>query len=124
MAKNSKHCSFCGRPESQIGFLILGVDNSHICDECAVQAAEIVKDTKKQVAAPKLDKAKTPKPKEIKSFLDQYVIGQDSAKKTRKITGKKALSFKNTLHHHCKSTETAVVRAVQEFAVSLTFVHA
>lgn len=81
MAKNSKHCSFCGRPESQIGFLILGVDNSHICDECAVQAAEIVKDTKKQVAAPKLDKAKTPKPKEIKSFLDQYVIGQEEAKR-------------------------------------------
>lgn len=81
MAKNSKHCSFCGRSESQIGFLILGVDNSHICDECAVQAAEIVKDTKKQVAAPKLDKAKTPKPKEIKSFLDQYVIGQEEAKR-------------------------------------------
>lgn len=81
MAKNSKHCSFCGRPESQIGFLILGVDNSHICDECAVQAAEIVKDTKKQVAVPKLDKAKTPKPKEIKSFLDQYVIGQEEAKR-------------------------------------------
>jgi ATP-dependent Clp protease ATP-binding subunit ClpX len=59
----------------------LGVDNSHICDECAVQAAEIVKDTKKQVAAPKLDKAKTPKPKEIKSFLDQYVIGQEEAKR-------------------------------------------
>lgn len=81
MAKNTKQCSFCGRPESQVGFLILGVDNSHICDECAVQAAEIVKDTKSHDSAPKLDRTKTPKPKEIKSFLDQYVIGQDEAKR-------------------------------------------
>ncbi len=81
MAKNSKHCNFCGRPESQAGLLIMGIDNSHICDECAVQAADIVKETKVNVAAPKLDKSKTPKPKEIKAFLDQYVIGQDEAKK-------------------------------------------
>lgn len=82
MAKSSKHCNFCGRPESQVGFLIMGVDNSHICNDCAVQAADIVKETSRGKShAPKLDKEKVPKPKEIKSFLDQYVIGQEEAKK-------------------------------------------
>lgn len=81
MAKTTKKCNFCGRPETQVGFLITGVDNSHICNECAVQAAVIVKEAVGRSSAPKLDKAKTPKPKEIKEFLDQYVIGQEEAKK-------------------------------------------
>lgn len=81
MPKTTKKCSFCGRPESQVGFLILGMNFSHICDECALQAAEIVKDTQRSPSAPDLDKTKTPKPQEIKSFLDQYVIGQEEAKK-------------------------------------------
>lgn len=81
MAKTTKKCGFCGRPESQVGFLITGVDNSHICSECSIQAAEIVKEVVRRPSVPKLDKAKTPKPKEIKKFLDQYVIGQEEAKK-------------------------------------------
>ncbi|NLO71885.1 MAG: ATP-dependent Clp protease ATP-binding subunit ClpX [Porphyromonadaceae bacterium] len=81
MAKLPKKCSFCGRPESQIGFLIMGINSSHICDECAIQAAEIVKETQTKGPVPDLDKSTTPKPKEIKSFLDQYVIGQEEAKK-------------------------------------------
>ncbi|MBP8903598.1 MAG: ATP-dependent Clp protease ATP-binding subunit ClpX [Paludibacteraceae bacterium] len=82
MAKSSKHCSFCGRPETQIGFLIMGMDSTHICNECALQAAEIVKEASQDKSGiPKLDKEKVPKPKEIKTFLDQYVIGQEEAKK-------------------------------------------
>lgn len=82
MAKSSKHCSFCGRPESQVGFLIMGMDGTHICNDCAVQAADIVKETLQgETHVSKLDKEKIPKPKEIKTFLDQYVIGQEEAKR-------------------------------------------
>ena len=82
MAKNTKHCSFCGRLESQVDFFILGQDGAQICNECAVQAAEIVKDnTSKKSSLPSLNKEQLPKPIEIKEYLDQYVIGQEEAKK-------------------------------------------
>ena len=82
MAKNSKNCSFCGRPESQVGFFIVGQDGAHICDECAVQAADIVKENSaNQPKLPNLNKEHLPKPIEIKEYLDEYVIGQDEAKK-------------------------------------------
>lgn len=82
MAKNNKHCSFCGRPESQVDFFIMGQDGAHICNDCAVQAAEIVREnTTKKSNLPNLQKEQVPKPKEIKEYLDQYVIGQDEAKK-------------------------------------------
>ena len=83
MAKNNnKHCSFCGRPESQVDFFIMGQDGAHICNDCAVQAAEIVKEnsTKKSNLLG-LKKEQVPKPIEIKEYLDQYVIGQHEAKK-------------------------------------------
>ncbi len=82
MAKNTKNCSFCGRPESQVDFFIMGQNGAHICNECAVQAAEIVKEnsTKKSNLL-NLKKEQIPKPIEIKEYLDQYVIGQEDAKK-------------------------------------------
>ena len=82
MAKTTKQCSFCGRPESQVDFFIMGQGGAHICNECAVQAAEIVKEnsaTKSKL--PNLNRDQVPKPIEIKEYLDQYVIGQDEAKK-------------------------------------------
>jgi ATP-dependent Clp protease ATP-binding subunit ClpX len=82
MAKNTKHCSFCGRTESQVDFFILGQDGAQICNECAVQAADIVKENSlKKSALPNLKKEQLAKPIEIKEYLDQYVIGQDEAKK-------------------------------------------
>ncbi|NDP21796.1 MAG: ATP-dependent Clp protease ATP-binding subunit ClpX [Paludibacter sp.] len=82
MAKNNKNCSFCGRPESQVDFFIMGQDGAHICNECAVQAAEIVKEnTTKKSKLTNLKKEQVPKPIEIKEYLDQYVIGQEEAKK-------------------------------------------
>lgn len=82
MAKSTKHCNFCGRPESQVAFFILGQGGTNICNECAVQAAEIVKEnSEKSSKAPKINKKDVPKPIEIKEYLDQYVIGQDEAKK-------------------------------------------
>ena len=82
-SRNSKRrCSFCGRTEDEVGFLIIGV-NGCICDSCAEQAHEIVKEAMHhQGQGPTdLNLSELPKPKDIKEFLDQYVIGQDDAKR-------------------------------------------
>lgn len=80
--KNKKRCSFCGRPEKEVGFLITGIDGQ-ICDMCAEQAGEIVKEAAKQMKSSVggFEMNELPKPSDIKNFLDQYVIGQDDAKK-------------------------------------------
>ncbi|MDL2291613.1 ATP-dependent Clp protease ATP-binding subunit ClpX [Bacteroides sp. OttesenSCG-928-F21] len=82
---NRKKCSFCGRSEEEVGFLITGVDGQ-ICDSCSEQAYEIVKETtgsssKSSTNFSKLKMEELPKPAEIKTFLDQYVIGQNDAKR-------------------------------------------
>ena len=82
-SRNSKRrCSFCGRTEDEVGFLITGV-NGCICDSCAEQAHEIVKEAMHHQGQTKSDLSlsELPKPKDIKEFLDQYVIGQDDAKR-------------------------------------------
>ena len=80
-------CSFCGRSDKEVRLLITGL-NGHICDDCARQAYQIVQDNlkEKQESANTSKKGenslkKVPKPKEIKEYLDQYVIGQDDAKR-------------------------------------------
>lgn len=79
--KNKRRCSFCGRPEDEVGFLITGV-NGCICDSCSEQAHEIVQEAMRQKGGGSdLNLAELPKPKDIKDFLDQYVIGQDDAKR-------------------------------------------
>ena len=81
--RNKNRCSFCGRSEDEVGFLITGM-NGYICDSCAVQAYEITQealDAQKGGGAAKLNLKELPKPVEIKNFLDQYVIGQDDAKR-------------------------------------------
>lgn len=84
MPKQEDRCSFCGRGRSQVALLISGM-NGFICNECAEQADMIVKETfqKKRQADDSLgfSKETLPRPVEIKQFLDQYIIGQDDAKK-------------------------------------------
>ena len=79
---NKNHCSFCGRPDSDVNLLIAGV-TGHICDLCVEQAHGIVNDSVKNTgkSAPDFTLSKLPKPMEIKSFVDKYVIGQDDAKR-------------------------------------------
>lgn len=80
--KDKKKCSFCGRDESEVGFLLTGL-NGNICDECAERAYEYVQQIEHQNEGAKIqniDLKEIPKPKEIKDYLDQYVIGQDAAK--------------------------------------------
>lgn len=83
-SKNGKNrCSFCGRSEKEVGLLITGM-NGFICDSCARQAYEITKealDAAKKKKGIGFQLEDLPKPKEIKAFLDQYVIGQDDAKR-------------------------------------------
>ena len=83
-SKTKKRCSFCGRSENEVGFLITGM-SGYICDSCATQAYEITQEalgeSKKSAGATKLNLKELPKPVEIKKFLDQYVIGQDDAKR-------------------------------------------
>lgn len=81
-SNSSNHCSFCGRSENEVTLLIAGI-SGHICDMCAEQAYDIVNDTFKNTDKTQLDISLNtlPKPKQIKEFLDQYVIGQDTAKR-------------------------------------------
>ncbi|GKI21933.1 ATP-dependent Clp protease ATP-binding subunit ClpX [Odoribacter laneus] len=78
--KMQDKCSFCGRSRNEVDLLIAGTDG-FICDACATQAFEIVKEEMKSKSTLNLDKIEIKKPREIKAFLDQYVIGQDEAKK-------------------------------------------
>lgn len=81
-ANSSNHCSFCGRSENDVNLLISGI-SGYICDMCSEQAHEIVNETFKNTGKSTLDISlnSLPKPKQIKEFLDQYVIGQDNAKR-------------------------------------------
>ncbi len=75
---NRRHCSFCGRGEDKVEMLITGVDGN-ICNICAEQAYEIWREERNKQASD-FTMSELPKPKEIKAFLDEYVIGQDEAK--------------------------------------------
>jgi len=85
MAEASQ-CSFCGRPKGDAGLLIAGLD-AHICESCIEQAHEIVLEESRQGQedGPADNSFELPKPKDIRAHLDQYVIGQDAAKKTLSV---------------------------------------
>ncbi len=76
--KGKKRCSFCGRTEEQVALLMTGM-TGYICNDCVEQAHAILRE---EAMLPKSDfeMKELPKPKEIKAFLDEYVIGQDDAK--------------------------------------------
>ncbi len=90
MAKQSeKKCSFCDRGESDVNILFTGI-KGNICDQCIENAHSLLieatgEKAKKEEAKPVLQKNKNYKPREIKAFLDQYVIGQNDAKKVLSV---------------------------------------
>ena len=86
MAKEENlECSFCGRKKSETDLLIAGMD-AHICDKCIEQAHGIVEEEISEANTGVLAKEiLLKKPLEIKSFLDQYVIGQDETKKAMSV---------------------------------------
>ncbi|OFX85654.1 MAG: ATP-dependent protease ATP-binding subunit ClpX [Bacteroidetes bacterium GWF2_33_16] len=73
-------CSFCGREKKETNLLVAGM-SAHICDRCIEQAFEIVKEELQKKGDFDVSKIKLSKPVEIKKFLDQYVIGQEEAKR-------------------------------------------
>ena len=82
MAKNPLHCSFCGRNRDEVKILIAGQEG-HICENCVEHAREIIEQElmTKDDRTPSSFKLTVKKPVEIKKFLDEYVIGQDEAKR-------------------------------------------
>jgi len=80
---NSLYCSFCGRSDREVELMLPGM-NGCICNECAERAAELSHEYLQKMSAaklPDLDMESLPKPDEIKAYLDQYVIGQETAKR-------------------------------------------
>jgi len=84
MAKGIRKCSFCGRESESVGMLISGID-AHICERCIEQAGLIVAEEKQVKSRKSIPSFRLFKPAELKQYLDQYVIGQEDAKKVLSV---------------------------------------
>ena len=84
MSKPDLNCSFCGRPKPETQLLIAGLD-AHICDRCINQAHGIVQEETGNEASSEEESIELKPPKEIKAFLDTYVIGQEISKKVLSV---------------------------------------
>lgn len=84
MSVSDDRCSFCGRKKVDTNILVAGL-NAHICDHCIIQAQEILKEEIGTAKDNELESFELLKPNEIKKYLDQYVIGQEEAKKVLSV---------------------------------------
>ncbi|MCR4921524.1 MAG: ATP-dependent Clp protease ATP-binding subunit ClpX [Bacteroidaceae bacterium] len=82
--EKQKRCSFCGRSEREVGLLLTGSD-VYICDECVERAHVIIQESRRGPFT-QFDLDKLPTPHEIKDYLDQYIIGQDEAKRVLAVS--------------------------------------
>lgn len=96
--KFEPRCSFCGRPESEVGRLISGIDG-YICEDCIRLAYEIINENG---SIESRTSVKPPKPEEIKEFLDEYVVGQDYAKKVLSVA---VYNHYKRVNYHRKDVE-------------------
>ena len=78
-------CSFCNKPQSQVRKMIAGPNGVYICDQCVDVCTEIIEDELGYEEESMYDDINLLKPEEIKAFLDDYVIGQDEAKKVLSV---------------------------------------
>lgn len=104
---STEKCSFCGREKKDVELLIAGIDG-HICDRCVDQAHSIVMEETKKESKFDLRGVKLLKPSEIKEFLDQYVIGQDHAKKVLSVS---VYNHYKRLNQHIGDDETEIEKS-------------
>ena len=82
-------CSFCGKTDGQVRKMIAGPNGAYICDECVDICADIIEEElleeEEMIAEPEVEEINLLKPEELKSFLDEYVIGQEEAKKVLSV---------------------------------------
>ena len=86
--KKQVRCSFCGKRQDQVQKLIAGAGNTYICDECIELCNEILEEERQKGNFERrsvIDEIRLQKPREIKEFLDEYVIGQEEAKKALSV---------------------------------------
>lgn len=108
MPKKEERCSFCGRPRSETNMLISGLD-AHICNYCVEQAEDIIQEESKSSKDKDFSKIKLYKPAEIKAYLDQYVIGQDDAKKILSVAVYN--HYKRINHPSAKTAEVEIEKS-------------
>ncbi len=104
---NEPKCSFCGRSQSEVKKLIAG-SSAYICNECVELCNEILEEEHERVNFYEKGYEELPKPAEIKSYLDQYVIGQERAKKILSVAvynHYKRIDYQNTHKKHLKDVE-------------------
>ncbi|MBN1949904.1 MAG: ATP-dependent Clp protease ATP-binding subunit ClpX [Bacteroidales bacterium] len=101
-------CSFCGREKRDTNLLIAGI-SGHICDNCIEQAYDIVLEELKKTGDFDINSIQLVKPAEIKKFLDQYVIGQDEAKKYLSVAVYN--HYKRLMHHNRKDEEVEIEKS-------------
>ena len=86
--KKQVRCSFCGKTQDHVRRMISGPNNTYICNECVLLCNEIVSDDVESIGVSGEPEIK--KPREIKEILDQYVVGQDAAKKALSVAWPRA----------------------------------
>ncbi|SKB70399.1 ATP-dependent Clp protease ATP-binding subunit ClpX [Soonwooa buanensis] len=105
---NPNQCSFCGRKRNEVQTLISG-QNGFICENCIEQAHNIIKDSVKQMGDTGFTMEELAKPKQIKEFLDEYIIGQDQAKKQLSIAVYN--HYKRLLHKQDENREVEIEKS-------------
>ena len=85
VSDDTVRCSFCNKTQAQVRKLIAGPNGAYICDECIDVCAEIIEEEFEYDEIRAFDDINLLKPEEIKTFLDEYVIGQDEAKKVLSV---------------------------------------
>lgn len=99
-------CSFCGKRRDDVALMFTGSDGANICNECIERGYSILEETKpRKKQAPRLKMEELPKPHEIKEFLDQYVIGQDAAKRFMSVA---VYNHYKRLMHSGKAAEVEI----------------
>ncbi|MEE3466204.1 MAG: ATP-dependent Clp protease ATP-binding subunit ClpX [Candidatus Cryptobacteroides sp.] len=108
VSSRGSRCVFCGRTDAEVPFMLQGMDG-FICSDCAKLAAQYVEELEggqKKAAGPAPKLGKAPKPQEIKAYLDEYVIGQDRAKKVLAVAVYN--HYKRVQHNLIEKTDDGV----------------